>query len=172
MPALYLVVYCLHPKKKFLMKEKLQIYALIAEITGSIAIVISLVFVGYQMKQNTNAMYAISYDNLLSDQFTWRMDIAKTPALIDSINANDIYAPGIGLKDFQLAVEANTQIYERAYLSYYRGVLGEEEWQRFDGNLCGVRLILERMEINLALFSRVFTDYMISKDCLITENAL
>lgn len=37
-------------------KEKLQEYALIAEIVGGIAIVASLVFVGVQIQQNTNVV--------------------------------------------------------------------------------------------------------------------
>ncbi len=40
------------------MKEKLQEYALIAEIIGGIAIVLSLIFVGVQIQQSSNAAKA------------------------------------------------------------------------------------------------------------------
>jgi len=50
------------------MKEKLQEYALVAEIIGGVAIVISLVFVGVQVSQtaeetatNTTAIRASAY---------------------------------------------------------------------------------------------------------------
>jgi len=53
------------------MKEKLQEYALVAEIIGGVAIVISLVFVGVQVSQtaeetatNTTAIRASAYQEL------------------------------------------------------------------------------------------------------------
>ena len=37
------------------MKEKLQEYALLAEIIGALAVVISLIYVGSEVRQNTKA---------------------------------------------------------------------------------------------------------------------
>ena len=46
---------------------KLEKWALIAEIIGGIAIVLSLVFVGIEIRRNTNAAYAATYDQILAD---------------------------------------------------------------------------------------------------------
>jgi hypothetical protein len=53
------------------MREKLQEYALIAEIIGGIAIVASLIFVGFQVQQtadetalNTRQMQAMAFQDL------------------------------------------------------------------------------------------------------------
>lgn len=48
------------------MKEKLQEYALIAEIIGGVAVVASLIFVGIQISQNNNLMAAEARYNKLS----------------------------------------------------------------------------------------------------------
>ena len=54
------------------MKEKLQEYALLAEIIGGIAIVASLIFVGVQINQNHAMMRAQTRSDIsaqLSDLF-------------------------------------------------------------------------------------------------------
>lgn len=48
------------------MKEKLQEYALIAEIIGGIAIVCSLIFVGVQIRQNSEISEVNAYQDLIS----------------------------------------------------------------------------------------------------------
>ena len=48
------------------MKEKLQEYALIAEIIGSLAIVLSLIFVGMQIRQNSEVSQINAYQALVS----------------------------------------------------------------------------------------------------------
>lgn len=46
------------------MREKLQEYALIAEIIGAIAVVVSLIYVGFQIQQNTTERRADSIEAL------------------------------------------------------------------------------------------------------------
>ena len=46
------------------MNELLQEYALIAEIISGIAIIISLIFVGIQIKRNTKATQASTFQNI------------------------------------------------------------------------------------------------------------
>lgn len=49
------------------MKERLQLYALIAEIAGGIAIVLSLLFVGFQIRQNSQAQIQTNTQAVVSD---------------------------------------------------------------------------------------------------------
>ena len=49
------------------MKEKLQEYALIAEIIGGIGIIASLIFVGFQLEQNTLSTELNAYENFRQD---------------------------------------------------------------------------------------------------------
>ena len=46
------------------MKEKLQEYALMAEIIGSIAIVVTLIILIMNVRDNTNAIQIATIDNL------------------------------------------------------------------------------------------------------------
>jgi len=48
------------------LKERLQEYALIAEIVGGIAIVLSLIFVGMQIRQNSEISQINAYQELVS----------------------------------------------------------------------------------------------------------
>ena len=48
-------------------KEKLQEYALIAEILSGIAIVASLIFVGFQLQQNTKSSQVLAYQTRSSE---------------------------------------------------------------------------------------------------------
>ncbi len=52
---------------------RLERLALIAEIIGGIAIVITLIVLIYETRQNTIATYAASYDQLAADMADWRM---------------------------------------------------------------------------------------------------
>lgn len=77
------------------MKEKLQQYALIAEIVGGIAIVASLVFVGLEVRQNSNVSQVNAYQELVGQialmntlriedaefaELYWRFDHGEKPA--------------------------------------------------------------------------------------------
>ena len=76
-------------------KEKLQEYALIAEIIGAVAIVCSLIFVGLQIRQNSRISSVNAYQELISQISTmnslriqdpgfadlfWRFDHGQQPA--------------------------------------------------------------------------------------------
>jgi hypothetical protein len=50
-----------------IMKERLQMYALIAEIVSAIAIVVSLVFVGFQIQQSNRLSRAEAFRSPTSD---------------------------------------------------------------------------------------------------------
>jgi len=72
------------------MKEKLQEYALIAEIISGIAIVISLVFVGIQIQQgteetaiNTSAIRTSAYQDLTGQMLDIYSGITTSPQLAE-----------------------------------------------------------------------------------------
>ena len=55
------------------MKAKLQEFALIAEIVGAIAVVISLIYVGLGVRQNTDAIQVANHQALVA------LDMEKIP---------------------------------------------------------------------------------------------
>ena len=71
------------------MARSLQEYALAAEIIGAIAVVVSLIYVGLSVNQNTNALMVANHQALVAmDQST--TDWVKDPAFgryVDSVLA-------------------------------------------------------------------------------------
>ena len=60
---------------------KLEKIGIIAEIVGTTAIVVTLVLVLYELRQNTAASYAASWDAITESQIDWRMAMVTNPEL-------------------------------------------------------------------------------------------
>ena len=114
--------------------DRLRRYALVAEIISAAAVVISLIFVAFQVKDNTAAVRASTYDDILSDHIEWRMTVASSPELLAAMvkdfnsdtNVSDSERQGQ-----QFALQAVWQIFERAYFARKYETLGDSEWERY-----------------------------------------
>ena len=60
------------------MKHTLQEWANLAEIVGNVAIILSLVFVGLQISENTKEMRSVTAHNATVALQTWYVDIGTT----------------------------------------------------------------------------------------------
>ena len=141
------------------LKDKLQEYALIAEIVSAVAIVGSLIFVGLEIRQNTDAIFATSYDQLLADQMDLRLRVANNPDMIEGYDAfrENEDADDQASLEYETGAYVNSalyQLYERAYFSRNYGRLGDEEWNRYRRWICAPDsvAIIDKMD------PRVFTD--------------
>lgn len=117
------------------MKERLQEYALLAEIIGGIAIVASLIFVGFQVQQaaeetalNTRQMQADAYQDLVS-QITSLNQLGVTNPQVNVL-ANS----GADLEDMNDEERAMVnsliimmfRMSDMAYNQYEQGMISEE----------------------------------------------
>ena len=124
------------------MKERLQEYALIAEIVSAVAIVISLLFVGFQIRENTTSNYALSYDQLLAGTIEWNLSFANNPDTIAAFlawaDSNDPVASLDPIEADRGARIAQSigQLYERAYFARFYGRLADNEWARYHTRIC------------------------------------
>lgn len=119
--------------------EKLQRYALVAEIISAAAVVVSLIFVAYQVKDNTAAIRSSTYDGILSDHIEWRMTVASSPELTLAMlkNANsDSSMSDVERRSAERAFQAIWQIYERAFFARKYETLGDSEWMRYENAIC------------------------------------
>ncbi len=114
------------------MKEMLQEYALIAEIVSAIAIIISLVFVGFQIKDNTIATQASMFQEIaaLDIQILLTMgNSQETAKIVTSFREN----PGALSEDEQnqgfYFFAAEVRHIENLFLQYKNKMLPEEGWQ-------------------------------------------
>ena len=114
-------------------KRSLQDWASIAEIIGAVAIVMSLIYVAYEVGENTRALQATSRQ-ALGDQ-----DLAFFQTLVDSYileRAMDKKRRCEDLTDLEISQlqerqHLNFRIFENAYSQYRIGALEDREWERY-----------------------------------------
>ncbi len=119
--------------------DQLQKWALGAEIAGAVAVVITLGFLTFQMRENTNAVQAQTYQALMEELNNYRA-LTVDPGLAE-VEGKFRVGGWQGLtrvEKLQLRSRANIRwgIYESAYFANERGVLGEPEWERFVDGIC------------------------------------
>lgn len=108
------------------MKEKLQEYALIAEILGGIAIVASLIFVGMQIQQNSETQLAISRQNLLDADLGILDNLIDYPALYDPANSDNLVGDDASRQEaYWVSI---LRVREFAWQQYKNGILDEESF--------------------------------------------
>ena len=151
---------------------KLEKWALVAEIVGAVAIVITLAVLVAETRRNTAATYAANYDQLASDMAAWRMQLAGNPemqasyfALFDEGNACVWDGPFDPACDTGILVATSLfYIYERAYFAHEYGQLANEEWGRYERSMCG--------RSSRRLFSRLNPEFFTDEFVRVLENCL
>jgi len=120
-------------------KQRLKKMALAAEVLGGAAVVITLVFLVLETRENTRAVQAQSYLALTSELNRVRENLfdAEIAGLFaDAIRDQSIPdSPADALVVRQI-FESVFAIYESAYYAKRKGVLDESEWSRFDQAIC------------------------------------
>lgn len=111
------------------MKEKLQEYALIAEIAGGIAIVASLIFVGLQINQNHEMMRAQIRSELATSisERLWNMSQSEYQNIYDMSVNSDSLAPE-DQQRLSMFLGAMFRLYENFYYQYEMGLFDESEF--------------------------------------------
>lgn len=112
-------------------------WAHIAEIVASLAVVISVFFIVFELRSNTNAIQAQTYQAITTELNDWREFGLLDPRAAARFSQADL--DGASLEEIQiwrtrrLILWAN---YESAYFARQRGILGDEEWTRFEMAIC------------------------------------
>jgi hypothetical protein len=151
---------------------KLERWALIAEIIGAAAIVVSLIFVGLQIRESNTATYAATYDQLQADMVDWRMELATHPDTVrawryffdpEDVDPPDPNSAYVG----KMAMEAIVQIWERAYFAREYGRLNDEEWERYRRGMCnpGYHEAWDRAGLDGSIFAKRFWQEVVVSGC-------
>ena len=108
----------------------------LTEIFAGVAVVITLIILVFEVRQNTEVARAASYAESMDGLTQWRLTMASDPELAALWEA--YYLRGERAEDFRLnlLVSSLWGIYENAYYSNQRGLLGPSEWERFERQLC------------------------------------
>ena len=112
----------------------------IAEIVASLAVLVTLLFLIVEIRQNTETTRVASYDRSIELLNEWRLTVAENPDL------SAYWVDYIGRGGGDMSTEADVRlnmvvgtlwgVYENAYFANERGFLGPSEWSRFEVQLC------------------------------------
>ena len=109
---------------------KLREYALVAEILSAIAVVVSLIFVGYQVNQNTNEIRASNRQQITTMAMSATLSVSTSPELAEAI-AKIQKGDALSLAEetqYGYFVRGLLLDIQNAYLLYLEGRLDSQYW--------------------------------------------
>lgn len=111
---------------------KLEKLALVAEIVGAVAVVVSVLYVGLEVRQNSATLQAASFQAVSDSLTEFTASVGRDPEL------TRIYTTGLregrhGLTDsewsqFNLLMVAMVRRLENAYFQSHQGFIPAEQW--------------------------------------------
>ncbi len=112
----------------------LQEWAQIAEIAAAIAVVGSLAYVAYELRENTRALEATSRQNLAGQDLAYISSALDSSVVARAHAKNQAGEELSYLEMSQLAERQhlNFRIFENAYYQFSIGALEESEWERYE----------------------------------------
>jgi len=115
-------------------KYSLADWGHIAEIFGAVAVVVSLVYVGVQLKQNTEAIQAQTQQQVMSNYADYQVAIIGQEALAPLMIKSENGEPLTPEEELKLSTWAHLLIsnWETTYQSYQNGLLSEDAWQGWE----------------------------------------
>lgn len=131
------------------MKLKLSDWASIAEVASAIAVVITLIFLIVGIRENTAITKASAFDRSMESVNQFRMEVAKDReltkiwqnqrALLTVPDGEQLQgSSGIGIDQTRAIMMTGTLwgIYEKSYYAHQYGLIGKNEWARFELQMC------------------------------------
>ena len=113
---------------------RLEKWALIAEIAGGIAVVISLLYVGVGVRQNTEAILSANHQNLVAmdmNKNAWLRDPGFAALYELGLQDIDALSPAQMLQ-FRTFVADKLNVWEYAFISHENGLMEEDIWLAYD----------------------------------------
>lgn len=113
-----------------------EVASAIAEIVGAVAVVISLVYVGIQIRQNTISQNALMHQQLMDSQNEVNRNISSNPevnALIEKAASDFSALSNEEVRQLRFAYFGFFNIWHIAHQNFHRGMLEQhvlEEWER------------------------------------------
>jgi len=120
-------------------KKKLQEYALFAEVMGGIAVLITLIFLVIETRENTNAIQAQTYQSLTSELNDIRYMVISSgfsETYLKYAKSGFVELSSIEAFEMLAFSQALWGVYESAFYAKERGVLGVDEYLRFQHAMC------------------------------------
>ena len=105
----------------------------IGELLGSFAVLVTLIFLTFQMRQNTSALESNSESDAALEFASWHGRIAGDPSLMQVFERASLRTEELSQEEiarFRWLIGEFLFICEAQYRRRLRGLLTEESWQR------------------------------------------
>lgn len=149
--------------------ERLNKWAHLAEIVSGIAVVGTLIFLIFEIRENSDLIRANTFEHSIESLIDWRMQIVSNEQSLQTMaDYWDSESPELLRR--QLIVVNMWSIYEKTYYSQKYGLIGPAEWGRFERVICKyTKSTPDFWKENVAKFlTEDFRDFVIST-CNLTE---
>ena len=126
-------------------RRTLQDWAHIAEIVAAIAVVVSLAYVAYELRENTRALVATSRQSLSAQDIAFISTALDSSVLARALAKSQAGEELSDLETSQLVERQNLnfRIFENAQYQYSIGSIDESEWARYQ-RLIGIVICSDR----------------------------
>ena len=115
--------------------ETLQKWANLAEIFSSFAVLVTLIFLVIEVRENSNLIRANSYDRNIESLIDWRMQVVADDESLGYMAEHWGVEEPSQLKKSLLLLSL-WSIYEKTYFANQYDLVGPSEWQRFQYVIC------------------------------------
>lgn len=112
----------------------------VAEVLAASSVVLSLLFVGFELQQNTNLTRANSYREITENLAENRSLIVSDPEIsviyeaYQNQKTSDLDERQLHRLSFLVGNQLTA--YENAFFSRRYGIVGDSEWERLEGGVC------------------------------------
>ncbi len=113
----------------------------IAELAGAIAVLVGLIFVGLELRQNTDAVQAATLQNQTDAAADFLLLIAADADLASIVFDAQMEGSQLSEMDsfrYFMLVRARWVRIHNAYLQWRRGTLNDDDWSTFENRICGL----------------------------------
>ena len=149
------------------MKSKLSDWASFAEIASGVAVVVTLIFLIVGIRENTSITRASIYSGLVDSLIEWERAYLHDPVIwriSQGFFDGDITEFDESDRTRLLVFTQNLfRIYEKAFLSSKYEIIGDDEWVRFERNICLNHKRASVVGLDMAMgeiFTQEFSDYI------------
>ena len=125
-------------------------------LTANVGVLAGIVFLAVELQQNTNISRANGYRENIQGISDWRSDVLTDPQLSEIFQkyyvTGDISSlEGTELTQLNLLTLNIMGSYENAYFARDYGVIGDEEWARFENGICSHFNSVNQLELTIPL---------------------
>lgn len=118
-----------------IMEQKLQKWALTSEIVAAVAVVISLIYVGVGVRQNTAAIQVANHQAIVAmdmNKNNWLRDPAFAAIHLNATLGMDKLSP-IEVVQYMTFVADTVNAWEFAFITYNKGAIADTIWSGWEG---------------------------------------